>query len=186
MSLYPIQTAVLCSLLFSDQNTKNPTSSSIEVPPHLGFGDNANSVIPANSTLIFDVELIDIEPEIIIEPFDIKDKRTYTTRSGLQYIISKEGTGVTPKSGQTVVLDYTGYLLDGTIFDSSIRRGEKFSFPIGEGKVITGWEEGIALMKVGDKIRFTIPPNLAYGEKSVGSIPPNATLIFDVELFEVK
>ena len=156
------------------------------LPPELGFGDKENAVIPANSTLVFDVELVEIEPEVKVEPFNIKDKKTYTTNSGLQYIIEKEGNGKSPKNGQTVILHYTGYLQDGSIFDSSVRRNETFSFPLGEGKVIKGWEEGIALMKVGDRIRFIIPPDLAYGDRSVASIPPNSTLIFDVELIDIK
>jgi peptidylprolyl isomerase len=114
-----------------------------------------------------------------------------TTPSGLQIIDSKVGTGASPKAGQTCVMHYTGWLYEngakGKKFDSSVDRGEPFEFPIGRGQVIAGWDEGVATMKVGGKRTLIIPPALGYGARGAGGvIPPNATLIFDVELLGVK
>ena len=110
------------------------------------------------------------------------------TATGLKFIDTAVGTGETPTPGQTVVVDYTGWLSDGTKFDSSLDRGKPFEFMFGASpaKVIQGWEEGLATMKVGGKRRLIIPPELAYGASGQGSIPPNANLTFDVELREIK
>lgn len=97
------------------------------------------------------------------------------------------GTGAAPKRGDTVTVHYTGWLTDGTKFDSSVDRKEPFSFVLGNGQVIRGWDEGVAAMRIGDKARLTIPPDLAYGPQGYpGVIPPNATLIFEVELLSVE
>ncbi len=110
-----------------------------------------------------------------------------TTPSGLTYDDTQEGTGPSPKTGQTVVVHYTGRLTDGTTFDSSRDRGTPFSFTIGRGQVIKGWDEGVATMKVGGQRTLTIPPDLGYGARGAGGvIPPNATLVFDVELLDVR
>ena len=114
-----------------------------------------------------------------------------TTPSGLQIIDSKVGTGPSPKTGQTCVMHYTGWLYEngkkGKKFDSSVDRGEPFEFKIGQHQVIAGWDEGVATMKVGGKRTLIIPPKLGYGERGAGGvIPPNATLIFDVELLGVQ
>ena len=109
------------------------------------------------------------------------------TESGLVYVEEKAGTGAQAQAGKTVKVHYTGKFPDGKVFDSSIPRGEPLEFVLGAGRVIKGWDEGIALMKVGGKAVLTIPPQLAYGERGAGGvIPPNATLVFDVELVEVK
>jgi len=109
------------------------------------------------------------------------------TASGLQFIDIKVGDGASPQTGQTVVVHYTGWLADGTKFDSSVDRGQPFSFIIGTGKVIKGWDEGVATMKVGGERRLIIPPDLGYG---AGGYPPiipgNAQLIFDVQLIEIR
>ena len=114
-----------------------------------------------------------------------------TTPSGLQIIDTQEGTGATPARGQTCVMHYTGWLYEngqkGKKFDSSVDRNEPFEFPIGMKRVIAGWDEGVATMKVGGKRTLIIPPELGYGARGAGGvIPPNATLMFDVELLGVK
>jgi peptidylprolyl isomerase len=116
---------------------------------------------------------------------------TMTTPSGLKITDSKVGTGASPKTGQTCVMHYTGWLYEngakGKKFDSSVDRGHPFEFPIGAGRVIAGWDEGVATMKVGGKRTLIIPPALGYGARGAGGvIPPNATLIFDVELLDIK
>ena len=109
------------------------------------------------------------------------------TTSGLEYIEVEAGTGAQAVAGKTVAVHYTGKLQNGKVFDSSISRGEPIEFPLGKGRVIKGWDEGIALMKVGGKAQLIIPPDLGYGERGAGGvIPPNATLVFDVELVSVK
>ncbi len=110
-----------------------------------------------------------------------------TTASGLKYWDIKVGTGATATSGHTVRVHYTGWLTTGKKFDSSVDRGEPFSFKLGAGEVIKGWDEGVAGMKVGGKRQLQIPPELGYGQRgAAGVIPPNATLIFDVELLGVQ
>src|SRR3981081_4125276 len=117
--------------------------------------------------------------------------KTMTTASGLQIIDSTVGTGATPKSGQICVMHYTGWLYangqKGKKFDSSVDRNEPFEFPIGQRRVIAGWDEGVPTMNVGVKRTLIIPPALGYGARGAGgAIPPNATLMFDVELLDVK
>jgi len=110
-----------------------------------------------------------------------------TTSSGLQYIDQVVGTGDTAKSGQTVSVHYTGWLTNGKKFDSSVDRGQPFSFRLGVGQVIKGWDEGVQGMKIGGKRKLTIPSNLGYGARGAGGlIPPHATLVFDVELLGVQ
>lgn len=110
-----------------------------------------------------------------------------TTPSGLTYVITRRGEGREPRSGDTVVLNYTGLLGSGVKFDSSLDRGKPFSFKLGAGMVIKGWDEGIAKLRVGDQATLIIPPDLGYGARGAGGvIPPGATLIFIVELIEVK
>ena len=116
-----------------------------------------------------------------------QDNDTISTGSGLQYIVLEKGNGIKAEEGKEATVDYTGYLTDGKEFDSSVKRKQPISFTIGEGRVIKGWDEGVALMKVGDKFRFIIPSQLAYGEIGAGDlIPPGATLIFDVKLLNIS
>lgn len=107
------------------------------------------------------------------------------TPSGLMYKDVVEGNGVSPEKGNKVVVDYVGTLEDGTKFDSSIDRNKKFEFTLG-GNVIKGWNEGVATMKVGGKRILVVPPALGYGARKMGNIPPNSTLIFEIQLYEVK
>jgi FKBP-type peptidyl-prolyl cis-trans isomerase FkpA len=119
------------------------------------------------------------------------ESKMHKTSSGLEYEDIKEGTGPSPKSGQTCVMHYTGWLWEngakGKKFDSSLDRGQPFEFPLGQGRVIKGWDEGVATMKVGGKRILLIPATLGYGTRGAGGvIPPNATLLFEVELLDVK
>ena len=113
--------------------------------------------------------------------------KTVTTSSGLQYVDEVVGDGQEAVKGDLVVVHYTGWLTDGTKFDSSKDRNNPFSFRLGAGRVIKGWDEGVAGMKIGGKRKLTIPSDLGYGTRGAGGvIPPNATLIFDVELLELR
>jgi peptidylprolyl isomerase len=141
------------------------------------------SLIAAAAFTVLGVLMSDSDPAAAQQPVK--------TASGLQYIDAKVGTGASPKAGQTAVVHYTGWLSEGgnkgKKFDSSVDRGEPFDFPVGQGRVIKGWDEGVATMKVGGKRTLIIPASLGYGASGAGGvIPPNATLIFDVELLSVK
>ncbi len=161
------------------------------IPSNLGYGANgAGGVIPPNATLFFDVEVLDAvaspAPKAAV-PYDVTGLDTIKMQSGLRFLKVESGTGEKAQQGKYVSVHYTGYLMDGKKFDSSVERGEPIEFQLGKGMVIKGWEEGIELMHVGDKMRFIIPSELAYGEKGApGAIPANATLIFDCELVGVQ
>jgi peptidylprolyl isomerase len=156
----------------------------LTIPSNLGYGERNMGKIPSNSTLIFEVELLSILEKP--KPFDVKGKDTVSTESGLKYIKLNSTQGVQAEAGKTVAVHYTGYLEDGSVFDSSVERGEPIRFPLGEGRVIKGWDEGISKLKVGEKARLVIPHQLGYGERGYPPvIPANATLVFDVELIEV-
>ncbi|MFN2244751.1 MAG: FKBP-type peptidyl-prolyl cis-trans isomerase [Anaerolineae bacterium] len=159
------------------------------VPPELAFGESegAGGLVPPNSTIVFEVELLSIQEGAPEAPTLVEEGDYMTTESGLQYYDIEVGDGATPETGQAVTVHYTGWLEDGTKFDSSLDRGQPFTFSIGLGQVIAGWDEGVATMKVGGKRQLRIPPELGYGEQgAAGVIPPNATLIFEVELLDVQ
>ena len=123
----------------------------------------------------------------VVTAGDNKDAKVVTTDSGLKYQDLKEGTGDPAKTGDTVEVHYTGWLKDGTKFDSSLDRNKPFTFPLGAGRVIKGWDEGVAGMKVGGKRKLIIPPDLAYGKEGRGGvIPPDAELTFEVELLKIE
>ena len=159
----------------------------LTIPADLAYGERgAGSVIPPNATLVFDVELIEIKEMHVDTDFSLPGKEIIK-ESGLRMIEHVTGDGDKPESGQVVSVHYTGLLETGSKFDSSHDRGKPFVFNVGEGRVIKGWDEAILDMKVGSKRTLIIPPDLGYGARGAGhSIPPNATLIFEVELIDVK
>ena len=157
------------------------------IPPELAFGDTGSASVPPNATLIIEVTLLNIVP--LPEPavFPEVDESEYEeTASGLQYYDIEIGEGASPLPGQQVQVHYTGWLTDGTKFDSSIDRGLPFPFPLGVGSVIPGWDEGVSTMQIGGIRLLRIPSELAYGPQGNGDIPPNATLIFEVRLLDAQ
>jgi peptidylprolyl isomerase len=156
------------------------------IPAALALGEEGyGSAIPPNSDLLMELELVDLSKPRTSTVIDEADFTT--TETGLRYYDIVEGDGAMPELGQTAVVHYTGWLEDGTQFDSSVDRGIPFEFPVGLGSVIPGWDEGVATMRVGGKRQLVIPPELGYGIGGAGAtIPPNATLIFEVELLDVK
>ncbi len=158
----------------------------LRVSPAMGYGSKAYSAIPPNSTLIFRIEIISVETdEVLAESMDFfPDLATLSLqegKEGLQYAIIKPGEGEPAKMGDKVRVHYTGFLSDGTKFDSSRDRGQIFDFPLGGGRVIRGWDLGVEGMLPGEKRVLVIPPGIGYGSRGGGPIPPDATLIFVVE-----
>ena len=148
---------------------------SIEI---IAVGDDAKSFNAVESVRKFE-GAAQIELDKHSKGFEI-------TKSGLRYQIIQNGSGITPEKNNTVSVHYKGQLIDGTVFDSSYKRNQPIEFKLGVGQVIPGWDEGVSLLKVGDKARFVIPSYLAYGSQGAGGvIPPNANLIFDVELVKI-
>ncbi len=157
------------------------------IPSNLGYGERgAGQAIPPNATLVFEVELISIDPAYVDTDFSLPGQEIVLD-SGLRMIEHVKGKGDTPKQGQTVFVHYKGMLETGKQFDSSHDRGQPFSFPLGMGRVIKGWDQALATMNKGNKRTLIIPSELGYGERGAGGlIPPNATLIFEVELIDFK
>ncbi len=155
------------------------------IPPDLALGEQGvPGVVPPNATLVMEITLLSVQEAVVQTEVDEADY--ITTESGLKYYDIEVGDGPMPEAGQTVAVHYTGWLEDGTKFDSSLDRGQPFEFPLGQSAVIAGWDEGVATMRVGGKRQLFIPADLAYGDAATGIIPAGATLIFDVELLEIK
>ena len=158
----------------------------IVIPSNCAYGPQGMGPVPPNTSIRVLIELVSAKEAIVAKMWDVDSTLFKTTASGLKYAIIKDGEGdFVGKEKQTTV-HYSGYLLDGTRFDSSVERDEPFTFIAGVGQVIPGWDEGVQLMKKGSKARFIIPSNLGYGDRDLGKIPPNSILIFDVEVLDVK
>ena len=162
---------LLATVIFNGISKPNAIASELKNPPQIAFNETMED---SNQT--------NIQKEI--KPMTTEN--TITTDSGLKYEELVEGDGATPQKGQNVTVHYTGTLENGSKFDSSRDRNRPFSFKIGVGQVIKGWDEGVGTMKVGGRRKLIIPPDLGYGARGAGGvIPPNATLIFDVELLSI-
>ncbi len=162
--------------------------ATLTIPPELGYGAaGASGVIPPNATLIFEVELVEVLEGSPAAPKVVSEDAYQNAAEGLKYYDYVVGEGPTPKTGQTVVVHYTGWLENGTKFDSSVDRAEPFSFAVGVGQVIRGWDIGVSTMQVGGKRQLVIPSEMGYGARGAGGvIPPNATLIFEVKLLDIQ
>lgn len=158
----------------------------IIVPSTIGYGAQQFDNLDPYTTLISELELVDVKPGIAVEEFNTDGLTEMTTESGLKYYAVEQNTRIMVKPGNLVTVNYTGYLENGKIFDSSVKRGVPAEFDLLEGNLISGFIEGLLLMKVGEKFRFTIPASLGYGsEGRFPIIPPNQNIIFDVEVTEI-
>ena len=162
----------------------------LKVAPSMAYGATPLAKIPANSTLVFRVDLITVETDdLVTESMDFFPDTTSLTfkkgAEGLRYAVIKEGEGEPAKVGESVRVHYTGWLMDGTKFDSSKDRAQIFEFPLGGGRVIRGWDLGVEGMLPGEKRVLLVPPGLGYGSRGGGPIPPDATLLFMVEYLGV-
>jgi peptidylprolyl isomerase len=156
------------------------------IPSQLAYGEKGMGPVPPNTDLKLFVELVEVKDKIVVEMWELDNQDPTSTESGLKYIIVEEGEGENAGTGNVVTVHYSGYLEDGTKFDSSVEKDEPLTFALGNKQVIPGWDEGIAYLNKGSKARLIVPPSLAYGDMAVGKIPANSTLIFDVELIDIK
>ena len=156
------------------------------IPASLAYGEAGVGFIPPNTNLKVTVELLEVKDRIVAKMWEVDPGLFKTTESGLKYAIIETGEGPMAEAGKLVTVHYSGYLENGTMFDSSVERDEPISFPVGQGQVIPGWDEGLQLLNKGSKARFVIPPQLGYGEMQMEKIPANSTLVFDVELVDVQ
>jgi len=158
----------------------------IIIPSKLAYGEEGVGFIPPNTDLKVVIELLEVKDKIVAKMWDVDSTLFKTTSSGLKYTIIQNGEGPAVEAGKVISVHYSGYLLDGTMFDSSVERDEPIQFVVGQGQVIPGWDEGLQLLKKGDKARFIIPPQLGYGDRQMAKIPPNSTLVFDVEVIDIQ
>lgn len=159
---------------------------SIIIPSGKAYGETGYGPIPPNSSLKVVINLVDVKDAILAKAWEIDSTKIITAKSGLQYFILQPGTGEKADSADLLTVHYTGFLTNGKIFDSSIERDEPFKFRLKLQPVIPGWEEGVKLVGKGGKIKLIIPPALGYGTMPMGSIPPNSTLIFDVDVLDIQ
>lgn len=163
------------------------TTAWLVVPPDLGYGNHKNGTIPANTTLYFEIELLKVVPQIPIEPYKVDNNSFITTSTGIRYCFVEKTSSTQPDSTSIVTIHYTGYLPDGKIFATSVLSGNPEKFRLAEESIIAGLREAIMLMPQGSKARFTIPSELAYGDKGYYTlIEPNTPLTYDIELLEIK
>lgn len=158
----------------------------IIIPANLAYGQNGMGPIPPNSSLRLLVELLNSKETVVAKMWDVDSSLYKVTASGLKYAIIEAGEGELIKKENKVTVHYSGFLSDGSRFDSSVERDEPFTFVAGVGQVIPGWDEGIQLLKKGSKARLIIPPTIGYGDRDMGKIPPNSTLVFDVQIVDVQ
>ncbi len=156
------------------------------IPSNLAYGPKGIGPIPPNSNLKVVISLLSAKKPEVVKEWDVDSTKLKSTKSGLKYYVLEEGNGPEIKAGDVVTVNYSGYLKDGTKFDSSIERDQPFTFTVGKGMVIKGWDEGLTLLKKGSKARLVLPPDLAYGQRSMGKIPANSTLYFDIQVVDVK
>jgi peptidylprolyl isomerase len=163
------------------------STRTIIIPSELAYGKQGIGPIPPNAKLKAVVTLVDAKKPVIANLWNVDPSKFKTTKDGLKYAIIQEGTGAKADSGDLVTVSYSGYLAkDSTKFDSSVERDEPFTFKLGSHMVMPGWDEGIALLNKGTKARLIVPPALGYGNRPSRVIPPNSTLIFDIEVVDIK
>ncbi|NWF90717.1 MAG: FKBP-type peptidyl-prolyl cis-trans isomerase [Ignavibacteriaceae bacterium] len=158
----------------------------IIIPSNKAYGELGFGPVPPNSNLKVYIKLVDVKDAIVAKQWQIDTTKLVSTKSGLKYSILQPGTEEKADSTDLVVVHYSGFLTNGKVFDSSVEREEPFKFRLKLQPVIPGLEEGIKLLGKGGKAKFIIPPALGYGENPVGIIPPNSTLIFDLEVIDIQ
>lgn len=169
------------------QHLKKGEKATLIIPPGLGYGEMAMGDIPANSTLIFDVEVMGVEKPMVYKPYSGAGKDTVKTSSGLKYIVINKGDPTQKALPEmTASVFYAGYLTNGKKFDGNFGGFDPLVLKVVDGRVIKGWQEMLPLMNKGMKVRCIIPPSLGYGSRDLGVIPPNSTLIFDLFLYDLK
>lgn len=181
--LVSIGVVLICGLMLVGSVVLGNVNQEAAIASTLSKTEVAATVTSTSSPNQLSANTNDTQKEILIA---MDTSNAVTTASGLKYVVVKEGDGATPNTGDNVTVHYTGTLEDGSKFDSSRDRGQPFQFKVGVGQVIKGWDEGVGSMKVGEQRTLIIPSELGYGSRGAGNvIPPDATLIFDVELLKI-